>query len=149
MLNKYEYVIKTCDYVEQSLTNRYPFISCYGSFHDKLGRLSGRIPSHILSQLHTVRQQRNFLAHNQEYNFNWGLYDRALQNVHNWLGVPIIFSVPVEVVTIPTTVVQRETAVVQKERTVDARDVLLAAGAGLAGLGLAGLLANSNKDPFR
>ncbi|MDC7241229.1 MAG: hypothetical protein PQJ50_12810 [Spirochaetales bacterium] len=147
MLNKYEYVIKTCDYVEQSLVNRFPYIACYGSFHDKLNRLSGRVPSHIMNQLHMVRQQRNYLAHNEEFRFNWSSYDRALHSVHNWLGTPIIYVVSREAV--PTTVVHSETRVVhQQKKNVDAKDVLIAASAGLAGIGLVSLLGNK-KDPFR
>jgi len=147
MLNKYEYVIKTSDYVEQTLVNRYPYIGCYSSFHDKLCHLSGRIPSHILNQLHVVRQQRNYLAHNQEYNFNWPVYDRSLHSVHQWLGIPIIYTVPAEIIPVPA-VIHSETTIVKKNRDLDAKDVLLAAGAGLAGLGLASLLVNNKKNPF-
>ena len=69
MLNKYEYVIKSCDFIEKSLLDRSPFIAPYESFNDKLSQLKNRIPSYIMTHLHTIRQQRNYLAHNQEHRF--------------------------------------------------------------------------------
>jgi hypothetical protein len=136
LLNKYEYVIKTCDYVEQSLTDRYPFVSCCTNFNDKLVQLNSCIPYPIMKLLHTISQQSSFLAHNQESCLNWASYDYALNQIHNWLGIPVIFTVPDEI--------RQSTAINVSDELEpndnEAKDILLAIGVSLARLRIAGLL---------
>ena len=145
MLNKYEYVIKTSDQVEQILISRHPHIACY-SFADKLSRLNGSYPYSIQRHLHTIRQQRNFIAHNQEFNFNWNAYDTALVSIHNWFGTTIAYQPPCEVRQVSVT---RITEVQKESNPIDSKKILQAAGAGLAVVGLASLLGNSGKDKYR
>ncbi|MBN2626465.1 MAG: hypothetical protein JXA95_07350 [Spirochaetales bacterium] len=143
MLNKYEYVIKTSDQVEQILISRYPYLNGL-SFADKLSRLNNRLPLSVMRQLHTVRTQRNYIAHNQEYMFDYPSYDNALNAVHNWLGVPVTIIAPVEVREVSVTKV---TEINRENKQLDPRKVLLAAGAGLAGIGIASLFGN-NRDRY-